>query len=123
MQYILSNSDDSPSKGSGCIFCDFPKENNDEQRLIIHRGALCFVIMNAFPYNPGHLMVVPYRHTADFLSLTPNRSLCADKPYEAARIQHRNEHRKDGGSGYRPASAHAHSAQMGRGHQLYARFG
>ena len=74
MQYILSNSDDSPSKGSGCIFCDFPKENNDEQRLIIHRGALCFVIMNAFPYNPGHLMVVPYRHTADFLSLTKDET-------------------------------------------------
>lgn len=74
MQYILSNSDGSESKGSGCIFCDFPKENNDEQRLIIHRGKLCFVIMNAFPYNPGHLMVVPYRHTADFLSLTADET-------------------------------------------------
>lgn len=70
MQYILSNSDDNDTKGTGCIFCDFPKEDNDEKRLIIHRGELCFVIMNAFPYNPGHLMVVPYRHTAELGSLS-----------------------------------------------------
>lgn len=72
MEYILSNSDDSDQKGRGCIFCDFPMSGdaNDEKHLIIYRGKLCFVILNAFPYNPGHLMVVPYRHTADFLSLS-----------------------------------------------------
>ena len=69
MQYILSNSDNG-EKGSGCIFCDFPKLDEDEKHLILHRGKLCFVIMNAFPYNPGHLMVVPYRHTADFPGLS-----------------------------------------------------
>ena len=71
MEYILSNSD-SGEKGSGCIFCYFPKlaESEDEKHLILHRGKLCFVIMNAFPYNPGHLMVVPYRHTADFPGLS-----------------------------------------------------
>lgn len=72
MQYILSNSDDNEDKGSGCIFCDFPKLDEDEKRLILHRGEYCFVILNAFPYNPGHLMVVPYRHTCDFTSLTPD---------------------------------------------------
>jgi ATP adenylyltransferase len=45
-----------------CIFCVKPKENNDFQNFILFRGKLNFVIMNAFPYNPGHLMVVPYRH-------------------------------------------------------------
>ena len=69
MQYILSNSDNG-EKGSGCIFCDFPKLDEDEKHLILHRGKLCFVIMNAFPYNPGHLMVVPYRHTADMPGLS-----------------------------------------------------
>ena len=69
IQYILSNSDNG-EKGSGCIFCDFPKLDEDEKHLILHRGKLCFVIMNAFPYNPGHLMVVPYRHTADFPGLS-----------------------------------------------------
>ena len=70
MEYILSNSDDNEEKGSGCIFCDFPKMDKDEKNLILHKGKHCFVILNAFPYNPGHLMVVPYRHTADMPSLT-----------------------------------------------------
>jgi ATP adenylyltransferase len=47
---------------TGCIFCDKPKENKDPENFIVYRGAKNFVIMNAFPYNPGHLLVVPYRH-------------------------------------------------------------
>ena len=70
MQYILSNSDDKKPENPGCIFCTFPKEDADEKNHIIERGEFCFVIMNAYPYNPGHLMVVPYRHTADVSSLT-----------------------------------------------------
>jgi len=46
----------------GCIFCDKPACDKDEEDLILYRGKHNFVIMNAFPYNPGHLMVVPYRH-------------------------------------------------------------
>jgi ATP adenylyltransferase len=71
MEYILSNSDNNEKKGTGCIFCDFPGEHEDEKRLILHRGKYCFVILNAFPYNPGHLMVVPYRHTNDLPGLAP----------------------------------------------------
>ncbi|MDZ7291724.1 MAG: HIT domain-containing protein [candidate division KSB1 bacterium] len=51
-------------KEPGCIFCDKPKQSTDRDNLIVHRGACCFVIMNKFPYNNGHLMVVPYRHEA-----------------------------------------------------------
>lgn len=58
-------------KSEGCIFCDFPKEDRDAERKIVYRGKTAFVIMNAFPYNPGHLMVAPYRHTADFEALDP----------------------------------------------------
>lgn len=47
-----------------CIFCAFPAENNDAARLILLRGETCFVILNAYPYNNGHLMVVPYRHVS-----------------------------------------------------------
>ena len=57
-------------KHDGCIFCDFPRENKDNERLILHRGSTCFVILNLYPYNPGHVMVVPYRHTADYTSLS-----------------------------------------------------
>lgn len=59
----------------GCIFCDFPKEDDDEERLILHRGKLCFVIFNAYPYNPGHLMVAPYRHTAEYERLSDEEML------------------------------------------------
>jgi ATP adenylyltransferase len=45
----------------GCLFCLKPHEE-DAQAHIVHRGRLCFVILNRFPYNNGHLMVVPYAH-------------------------------------------------------------
>jgi ATP adenylyltransferase len=51
-------------KTEGCILCDKPKENNDEANYIIFRGKYNFVIMNSYPYNPGHLMVAPFRHVA-----------------------------------------------------------
>jgi len=63
MEYILQE------KPQGCIFCDKPKENRDRENLILHRGVHCFVIMNFYPYNNGHLMVVPFRHTADLADL------------------------------------------------------
>jgi ATP adenylyltransferase len=55
---------------SGCILCQKPGEDNDEPNLILHRGEHNFIVMNAFPYNPGHLMVAPYRHVADLQDLT-----------------------------------------------------
>jgi len=58
IDYILSK------KSPGCIFCDKPAENKDDENLILCRGEYNFIIMNAFPYNNGHMMVVPYRHTA-----------------------------------------------------------
>ena len=55
---------------SSCILCRKPAENNDEANLILYRGQRNFIILNAFPYNTGHLMVAPYRHTADLQVLT-----------------------------------------------------
>jgi ATP adenylyltransferase len=54
---------------SGCILCQKPGENEDEANQILYRGQHNFVILNAFPYNPGHLMVVPYRHIANLQDL------------------------------------------------------
>jgi ATP adenylyltransferase len=53
----------------GCIFCDLPAEGDDERTMILARGELAFVIVNSFPYNPGHLMVAPLRHVGAFTSL------------------------------------------------------
>ena len=59
----------------GCIFCDFPAEGRDKERYILDRGVDCFVILNVYPYNPGHMMVAPYRHTNVYESLTVEEHL------------------------------------------------
>ncbi|MBE9482556.1 MAG: HIT domain-containing protein [Chloroflexi bacterium] len=64
IEYILKE------KPEGCILCDKPKENNDVLNYILYRGDKNFVIMNSYPYNPGHLMVAPYRHVANLEELT-----------------------------------------------------
>jgi len=51
------------------VFCD-AHTRTDEDALIVWRGATCFVILNLYPYNNGHLMVVPYRHVASLNALT-----------------------------------------------------
>ncbi len=56
-------------KPEGCIFCTLPAEREDEKNLILYRGKYAFVIMNNYPYNPGHVMVAPYRHVAGFEEL------------------------------------------------------
>jgi ATP adenylyltransferase len=61
-------------KESGCILCQKPEENNDEANFILYRGQSNFVILNAFPYNPGHLMVAPYRHIADLQELADSEA-------------------------------------------------
>ena len=53
----------------GCIFCDLPAEGDDVRTMILARGELASVIVNPFPYNPGHLMVAPFRHVGAFTSL------------------------------------------------------
>ena len=59
-------------EAGGCIFCDFPAagEDKDEANHLLARGKVSFALLNAFPYNPGHLMVAPYRHVGDYTELT-----------------------------------------------------
>jgi ATP adenylyltransferase len=57
-------------KSAGCIFCDKPKERKDKENYILYRGSKNFVMLNSYPYNPGHLLVAPYRHTGDLEELT-----------------------------------------------------
>ncbi len=59
----------------GCIFCDFPAENQDEKRLILYRGKWSFIIMNTYPYNPGHVMIAPYAHKAELEKLSSEEVL------------------------------------------------
>ena len=57
-------------KPEHCVLCQKPSENDDETNLILYRGELNFVILNKFPYNPGHLMVAPFRHVASLEGMT-----------------------------------------------------
>lgn len=54
----------------GCPFCTLPERGDDRAALILHRGERAYAILNAYPYNPGHFMAVPYRHVAGFDELT-----------------------------------------------------
>ncbi len=56
-------------KPQGCIFCDKSSQNDDALNYILYRGDKNFVIMNSYPYNPGHLMIAPYQHTANLEEL------------------------------------------------------
>jgi len=69
IDYILSK------KPPGCIFCDKPAEKKDEDNYILYRGKYHFIILNAFPYNNGHMMVVPYRHTATLSDWAPEEQM------------------------------------------------
>ena len=53
----------------GCIFCDLPALGDDAKVHIVARAERAFAILNSFPYNPGHLMVAPFRHTDELGSL------------------------------------------------------
>jgi ATP adenylyltransferase len=63
----------SEAAGDGCPFCAAPGKD-DAQGLVVHRGAFCYVVMNLFPYNPGHVLVCPYRHVSLYVDLTDDET-------------------------------------------------
>jgi ATP adenylyltransferase len=60
--------------GGTCILCTAYQGNNDIEKLIVHRGRTSYAIMNLYPYNSGHLMIVPYRHVPDIITLSDEES-------------------------------------------------
>jgi len=74
MAYVEQPQEPAPD-ATGCVFCDKAASTDDVANLIVHRGRSCFVLLNLFPYNNGHLMVVPYRHTAALADLDPETLL------------------------------------------------
>ncbi|WP_433385638.1 HIT family protein [Actinoplanes sp. CA-142083] len=69
MAYVTG--EDAPPEGyakpSGCPFCRAPSE---PESLVVARGELVYAVLNLYPYNPGHLLICPYRHVADYTDLT-----------------------------------------------------
>ena len=50
------------AKTPGCLFCEKVRETDDRHALILHRAEHCFIMLNAFPYTSGHVMIAPYEH-------------------------------------------------------------
>ena len=64
-----------PQSRTSCVFCDAAAASDDIDNLIVHRGKSAFVLLNLFPYNTGHLLVVPYLHTDKLSDLDDDASL------------------------------------------------
>jgi ATP adenylyltransferase len=56
-------------KISGCILCDLPKLGDDARARIVHRAEHCYIVLNTFPYTPGHVMIVPFTHLDELQKL------------------------------------------------------
>lgn len=72
IDYILS---EKRPPASGSLFVDIANSNDDEENLVIARERLCYALLNRFPYNGGHVMVVPYRLVAALEELTDDEML------------------------------------------------
>ena len=57
-------------KRTNCVFCDIRDSKNDDENYIFYRDEVCFFVMNKFPYNPGHFMIIPNHHTPNLEDLT-----------------------------------------------------
>lgn len=62
-------------KPQDCVFCKAGQDNHDEHDFVVHRGKTVFVMLNKYPYTTGHVMIIPYRHLADYVLLT-DEELC-----------------------------------------------
>ena len=69
MAYIRGESKPSDDSVAECPFCRIGASTEDQSVLVVHRGAAAYVVLNLYPYAPGHLMVCPYRHVADYTDL------------------------------------------------------
>ncbi len=67
--------DDKNPDVDDCVFCEFPEQSDDRANRIVARSEHAFVLLNNYPYNPGHVMVIPYAHTGEYGDLTDEQLL------------------------------------------------
>ena len=60
---------------SDCVFCEITKSEDGPGNLVVHRGESCYIVLNLYPYNNGHGMIIPYRHVADLEDLSDEERL------------------------------------------------
>ena len=66
-------------KINGCVFCDIVHSTKDNENYVFYRDDICFFVMNKFPYNPAHFMIIPNRHTPNLEDLTENEIIHISK--------------------------------------------
>lgn len=74
MVYVKGDEKPADASSQACPFCAAPGRD-DADGLVVARGEHVFAVLNLFPYNPGHLLVCPYRHVADYTDLTPEETV------------------------------------------------
>ena len=74
MVYIDGQDKPADATPQQCPFCRAP-ERDDRDGLVVHRGEAAYVVMNLYPYSPGHVMVCPYRHVSDYTELTAEETV------------------------------------------------
>jgi ATP adenylyltransferase len=86
MAYIRGENKPADASSGECPFCRVP-QLGDAEGLVVRRGALAYAVLNLYPYAPGHLMVVPYRHVADYTDVTDEEAAeIADLTRRAMRV-------------------------------------
>ena len=90
-RYIASN-----DRKNSCILCEIAKSDDDVKNLVLYRGKLVFVVLNLFPYTSGHLMIVPFQHTASFAGLDQETAGQLLELAKRAEVSLRDEYHPDG---------------------------
>ncbi len=67
MEYILGDKNE-----NNCVFCHAHQDSKDKENLVLFRGITAYVILNKYPYNTGHALIIPYRHVSSYEDLSPN---------------------------------------------------
>ena len=131
MAYIRGENKPADGSEGECPFCRIPALD-DETGLVVRRGETAYAVLNLYPYAPGHLMVCPYRHLADYTEVSdPESAEIAAMTRAAMRtiravsqaegLQHRHEPGISRRSRHPRSPAPARRAALGGRQQLHAR--
>ncbi|WP_302081892.1 HIT family protein [Salinibaculum rarum] len=71
--------DDKNDGIEGCVFCELPDRDDDRNNLLLARDDHAFVMLNNYPYNPGHAMVIPHHHTGEYRDLDAETLLAKER--------------------------------------------
>ncbi len=96
MAYLKQNSPSESGEAAGCIFCRKAAAQDDTAEHVLYRAEHCYVTLNLYPYNNGHLLVAPYQHIDRLEALSPEAAAEMMAVTQQALIVLRQAYRPDG---------------------------